>query len=63
MAAKKNPLNNDHNDPKKNAGQHHPFFTALEFPLEFWYILNSLIYSPISIATVLHPLETAGEFH
>lgn len=63
MAAKKNPLNKDHNDPKKNAGQHHPFFTALKLPLEFEYMLNSLIYSTIIIFTILHPLEAADKFH
>jgi hypothetical protein len=46
IAATRNPLKSDQNDPKKKAGQHHPFFTAPELPLEFEYTLNSLNFSP-----------------
>ena len=48
-AAKRNPLKIDQNDPKKKAGQHHPFFTASRRPLEFEYTLNSLNYAPIDL--------------
>ncbi|GEM_PF-2832504 len=63
IAAKKKPLKRDHNDPKKNAGQHHPFFTAPELPLEFEYMLNSFNYSPCFIFDILHPLETSNKFY
>jgi hypothetical protein len=46
-AATRNPLKSDHKEPKKNAGQHQPFFTARNFPFELEYTLNSFKSAPV----------------
>lgn len=42
------PLKSDQSDPKKKAGQHHPFFTARDLPFELEYMLNSFNSAPIT---------------
>lgn len=46
-AARRNPLKSDQKEPKKKAGQHQPFFTARNFPLELEYTLNSFKSAPV----------------